>query len=91
MHTPEFGANLQKIFLKYKASEVAIICATGGRTAYVAKILEENGFGRVIDLSEGMIGNHRGPGWIERGMPIVTLKEAQAAFDAGFETAFSVK
>jgi rhodanese-related sulfurtransferase len=81
MHTPEFGATLQKIFLKYDPSEVAIICATGGRTAYVAKLLAANGIRGVVDLSEGMVGNKRGPGWIARGMPTVSLPVAQAAFE----------
>lgn len=50
---------------------IAIICATGGRTALARRYLGLMGFTTVVDLSEGMLGNSRGPGWIRRGLPVV--------------------
>lgn len=53
------------------ARPIAIICATGGRTALARRYLIAMGFSAVIDLSEGMLGSARGPGWIRRGLPVV--------------------
>lgn len=87
MHRPDFSKNLQMILAKYKPEQVAIICATGGRTSYVADVLAQNGIKGVVDLSEGMHGNKNGPGWIARGLPISSLPDAQSAFDQSFGAA----
>lgn len=50
---------------------IAIICATGGRTALARHYLGLMGFSAVVDVSEGMLGNSRGPGWIRRGLPVI--------------------
>ena len=84
MHTADFSRQLQAVFGRYAPGQVAIICATGGRTGHVAKILKKNGIDGVIDVSEGMIGNHRGPGWLARKMPTVSLDEARRAMDEAF-------
>lgn len=84
MHEQGFVKQLQTIMKQYSPENVALICATGGRTAHVTKILEANGFAGVADISEGMMGNKRGPGWIERGMPLVRLEDAEAAYRAVF-------
>jgi rhodanese-related sulfurtransferase len=59
---------------------IALICATGGRTGYVVSLLSKDGFKGVIDVSEGMVGNERGPGWIARGLPLVSANEAKEAY-----------
>ena len=82
MHAPDFGARLQAILKEVPADRVGLICATGGRTGHVTNILRQNGIEGVIDVSEGMMGNPRGPGWIAREMPIVTLEDASAAYEA---------
>lgn len=82
MHKDDFGQRLQAILKKHPAENVALICATGGRTNYVTSILSRNGITGVIDLSEGMMGNRRGPGWIKRGLKVVPIDEAQAEYDA---------
>jgi len=82
MHEPEFGQKLQAILQKVGADQVALICATGGRTGHVTNILRQNGIEGVIDVSEGMMGNPSGPGWIARDMPVVTLEDATAAYEA---------
>ncbi|MFN0265275.1 rhodanese-like domain-containing protein [Tepidamorphus sp. 3E244] len=48
----------------------ALICATGGRSAIVARALENYGYSRVHDVSEGMSGSPMGPGWLARKMPL---------------------
>jgi rhodanese-related sulfurtransferase len=85
MHTPQFPQQLRAILDQYAPNEIALICATGGRTAYVADILEQNGISGVYDVSEGMLGNGTSVGWIENGLPIVTAEEAQIGYEASQE------
>ena len=82
MHEPDFGQRLQAILQELGADKIALICATGGRTGHVTNILRQNGIEGVVDVSEGMMGNPRGPGWIARGMPLVTLDDATKAYEA---------
>ena len=81
MHERDFGERLQAILAAYPPEQIAMICATGGRTKHVTDVLARNGIAGITDLSEGMMGNQRGPGWIARGMAVVTLDEAQADYD----------
>ncbi|MGH1576182.1 MAG: rhodanese-like domain-containing protein [Planktotalea sp.] len=83
MHDPSFGENLQRILSRYPDTPLALICATGGRTEYVASVLRQNGLSNVIDVSEGMFGNGAAPGWIARKMPIIDEKTARANYTAG--------
>ena len=76
MHEQGFGERLQAILKSTPPEKIGLICATGGRTAYVVDILEKNGISGVQDVSEGMLGNDRGPGWIARGLPTVSTSEA---------------
>ena len=55
---------------------VAMICATGGRSGYVMRSLREAGYSGFIDVSEGMLGSPRGPGWIAEGLPTVSSEVA---------------
>ena len=80
MHTPAFASQLQAILEQYDPSQIALICATGGRTAYVTEILERNGINGVADVSEGMFGNGRAVGWLERGLPVITPEQSQALY-----------
>ena len=54
---------------------IALICRTGNRTTYMQKVLEEQGFTRVYNVKEGMVGSSAGPGWIKRGLPIEPCKQ----------------
>ncbi len=65
-----FLDGLSKIRSDNPGKEIAIICATGGRSAYLQRELEKRGLGSVIDVSEGMFGNGREAGWIKRGLPM---------------------
>lgn len=58
-----------------RSRPIAIICATGARTAVARKYLEKMGFTAVADISEGMLGSADGPGWIRRGLPVVAYRE----------------
>lgn len=84
MHNPDFRLKLEMVLARYKPEQIAIICATGGRTQYIQKTLDSLGIKGITDLSEGMIGNHNGPGWLARKMPVITLEQSQANFNAKF-------
>lgn len=55
-----------------RSRPIALICARGVRSARMAKLLTESGFSRIINVPEGMLGSSDGPGWIARGLPVVT-------------------
>lgn len=76
MHEPDFPKRLQEVLSRVPPERVGLICATGGRSNYVAEILEKNGVTGVVDISEGMFGNGKSPGWIARGLPVVRAREA---------------
>lgn len=80
MHNSEFPQKIAAILNGNHGKSIGLICATGGRTEYVVSVLSQNGFEDIIDVSEGMIGNDRGPGWIARGMPLISSEEAQKAY-----------
>ncbi len=70
MHERGFLEGLEKIRAANPGKDVALICATGGRTAFLQKELAKRGLGSVIDVSEGMFGNGKAPGWLKRGLPV---------------------
>ena len=74
MHNREFLQNFKKIVSDNPDKKIGIICATGGRTAWLQTELKKRGLGEVINVSEGMLGNEGGPGWIARGL---TMKKIQ--------------
>lgn len=80
LHEAGFGDKLNQIFQRFPDTKIALICATGGRTRRVTRILEANGVTRISDVSEGMMGNRRGAGWIARGFAVVPLNVAMADY-----------
>ena len=82
MHRSDFGQQLQLILAEYQPDQIALICATGVRTARVTQQLEKYGLTGIHDLSEGMLGNPRGPGWIARGLDIVSAEDAMRLYEA---------
>ena len=48
---------------------IALICATGARSAYAEKLLAANGFTNLHDITEGMLGGPNGQGWTKRNLP----------------------
>ena len=81
MHEKDFLERFQSVLLEYEPEKIALICATGGRSAEVTYFLEQNGLTGVADVSEGMFGNRNGPGWIKHGLPVVSAKEALANYE----------
>ena len=57
-----------------KDRSIALICASGGRSARALGLLQEAGFSRVHDISEGMFGNGKAPGWLARHLPVSVCK-----------------
>ena len=51
---------------------VALICARGVRSRGLTARLTSAGFTNIIDVPEGMLGSGAGPGWLKRGLPVVT-------------------
>lgn len=51
------------------AKPIALICATGNRSSWLAGELRRLGFHDVYDVNEGMMGSFSGPGWLNRGLP----------------------
>ena len=41
--------------------------------------LRQAGYSGFIDVSEGMLGSARGPGWVATGLPVVNIETAIAA------------
>ncbi len=70
MHRHDFLEALLRLVGNDKAKPIALICATGGRSAMARKFLIKQGFKDVADVNEGMLGNNRGPGWLRRGQPV---------------------
>jgi len=66
---PAFMQNLLAAMDGDPSRPIALICATGNRTAMIARFLREQGFSNVADISEGMMGNFSAPGWINSGLP----------------------
>jgi rhodanese-related sulfurtransferase len=58
-------------------TQIAFICATGGRSGYLNRFLWQNGFKNIADVSEGMLGSRAGPGWLKTGLPIYPGADAQ--------------
>lgn len=71
VHRRDFLAAVLKVTGGDKSKPIALICAIGGRSAMARRFLAKHGFTNVVDVSEGMLGNHRGPGWIRRGQPVL--------------------
>lgn len=70
MQDPEFIPKLQQVLERSNGAPVAMICRTGSRSGYVASRLEEAGLTTIIDVSEGVYGSSKGPGWLKRGLPV---------------------
>jgi len=70
MHQAGFLEKLNKLIDGDKTKKIAIICATGARSAFIQKELTKRGYTNAISVAEGMLGGPYGKGWIPRGMPV---------------------
>ena len=69
---PEFVDHVLDLLGGDKTRPVALICASGNRSAHVQRYMQAHGFTQVVNVVEGMTGGAgAGPGWILRGLPTV--------------------
>ena len=69
MRDPQFVQKLIALVPTLDAP-IALICARGVRSRYLAARLTEAGFTNIIDVPEGMLGSGPGPGWLGAGLPV---------------------
>jgi len=54
-----------------QSRQIALICASGIRSARAARALNKAGYTRLFNIREGMRGNLKdGPGWLKRSLPL---------------------
>ncbi len=74
MRDDAFIARLDALMGGDKTKPVAMICAKGVRSRWMAARLRVSGYENVVDVREGMLGSSAGAGWIARGLPVVAFK-----------------
>ena len=79
MHNTRFPKRLLTARELAENRPIALICATGNRSGSVVRALRLVGYDGFIDISEGMLGSRLGPGWINAGLPVVSIDDALAA------------
>ncbi|MDU8929598.1 rhodanese-like domain-containing protein [Alisedimentitalea sp. MJ-SS2] len=82
MHESRFPERLFATRRLAEGRAVALICATGGRSGAVMQALWQAGHAGFVDVSEVMLGNRLGPGWIATGLPVITMSEAPVLLPA---------
>ena len=70
MHESDFLQRLNQLTGGDKSRPVALICAVGGRSQALQKLLSQGGYSHIIDVPEGMIGGIHGKGWLKSGLPL---------------------
>jgi len=65
-----FLENIRKAVNGDQSAPIALICARGVRTRWAQRFLTANGFTNVLNVSEGMFGRGRAPGWLGRELPV---------------------
>lgn len=71
MRRDDFEAELTMLTGGRKNTPVALICARGVRSDRMGARLAEEGFTRIVDVPQGMLGSPAGPGWLELDLPVV--------------------
>lgn len=71
MRRKDFVEALDTLVSGDRTAPVALICARGVRSNSMSRRLRTAGFTNIIDVPEGMLGSHAGPGWIRRNLPVV--------------------
>lgn len=70
MHEQSFLTGLEKLTGGRKNLPIALICATGIRSTWLAEQLEARGYSNLINVREGMFGSQSGEGWIKQNLPM---------------------
>ena len=65
----DFVADVLAALANDPTRPIALICASGHRSAFAQQWLLQSGFSQVHDISEGMVGGEYGPGWLARSLP----------------------
>lgn len=84
MTQASFASSIMATLERNPDHDVAVICRTGRRSAYVVGALAKNGITNVLDVSEGMAGGKNGAGWIKSGLGVVSASEALSALPQDF-------
>lgn len=71
MRRQDFEEVLLQVADQNNARPIALICARGVRSRRMSDRLSAAGFTRIIDVPEGMLGSGAGPGWLQRGLPVM--------------------
>lgn len=74
MRSEKFIDGLKRLMETNPGVRIAMICATGGRSSFVAKALKEHGVA-IVNVREGMFGSADGPGWLKQSLPVRTPDE----------------
>lgn len=74
MRRPDFVAAVMQAAKASPDVPIAFICARGVRSRRVTRQMEGAGITNIIDIPEGMLGSFSGPGWLDRGLPVVTFE-----------------
>lgn len=69
-----FTRDVLKLVGGDRNAPIAVICRSGNRSTQVQRYLAEQGFTKVYNVREGMLGGSAGPGWVSRGLPIEACK-----------------
>ncbi len=72
---PAFLRRVEQLSQADRAQPIALICASGVRSAFAADLLRRNGYSQVFNLTEGMRGSAAGAGWLRRGLPTRPCRE----------------
>ncbi|MEL6570175.1 MAG: rhodanese-like domain-containing protein [Pseudomonadota bacterium] len=71
LRVPDFAERVKAAAGGNLDAPIALICARGVRSARTSNQLLNAGFTNIIDVPEGMLGSAAGPGWLNRGLPLV--------------------
>lgn len=70
MRRPDFLKALSQVTASDPGRPIALICAQGVRSSWLAGKLAEVGVTNILNVPEGMEGSAAGPGWVARGLPV---------------------
>ncbi len=72
-----FLRRIAKLTKGDKNKPIALICAAGVRSKYASNLLQKRGYTQVLDISEGMLGNNKGAGWLGRALPTEACSDCE--------------
>ncbi len=71
---PSFLSQLDQARGGDKTKPVAFICATGNRSGFLLRQMQQSGIDNVMHIGEGMMGSRYGAGWLASGLPVERWK-----------------